>query len=98
MVSIITIMDLLSVILLVIPAYYVFKLGTLTGWFKAWGFIAATFVVAIVLRLVFVYEPISTLPTITLNYIRSTVNLIVSVLASIGYTSLYKLFLKQKKR
>jgi hypothetical protein len=90
-------MDVASVILLGIAAYYVFRLGNLTGWFKAWGFIAATFIVAILLRIFFVYEPISNLPTQTLNYIRSSVNLVIAVLAYIGYTSLYRLFSKEKR-
>lgn len=97
MVGIVSIMNWLAVIGLVIPAYFVFKLGNLTGWFRAWGFISATFIVAIALRLLFVYQPISTLPTATLDMIRASVNLLVSILASIGYISLYKLFKAEKR-
>lgn len=97
MVDIISIMNWLAVIGLIIPAYFVFKLGSITGWFRAWGFIAATFIVAIVLRLLFVYEPISNLPVETLDLIRASVNLLISVLASIGYISLYNLFKAEKR-
>ncbi len=98
MADIVTIMNWLAVIGLVIPAYFIFKLGNITGWFRAWGFIAATFIVAIILRLIFVYQPISSLPAATLDLIRASVNLLVSVLASIGYISLYKLFKAEGKR
>lgn len=98
MVEIITILDVLAAILLIIPAIYVFKLGNLTGWFKAWTLIATTFVAAILLRLLFVYQPYSTLDPTVFNYIRATTNLVVSICALIGYTSLYKLFKEQKNR
>lgn len=96
MVDIVSIMNWLAVIGLIIPAYFVFKLGNITGWFRAWGFIAATFITAILLRLIFVYQPISTLPAATLDVIRASVNLLISIFATIGYVSLYKLFREKK--
>lgn len=96
MVEIVTILDLLAAALLIIPAIYVFKLGNITGWFRAWSFVAVTFIFAILLRLLFVYQPYSNIDLTTFNYIRATVNLVVSICALIGYTSLYKLF-KEKK-
>jgi hypothetical protein len=96
MVEIVTILDILAAILLIIPAIYVFKLGNLTGWFKAWTLVAVTFIVAILLRLLFVYQPYSSLDATTFGYIRASLNLVVSVCALLGYTSLYKLF-KEKK-
>ena len=96
MVEIVTILDVLAAVLLIIPAIYVFKLGNLTGWFKAWTLVAATFIVAIFLRLLFVYQPYSGLDAATFNYIRATLNLAVSICALVGYTSLYKLFKERK--
>ena len=97
MVDVITIMNSLAVIGLIIPAYFVFKLGNLTGWFKAWGWIAVTFIAAILLRLIIVFQSTFGLPAATLDLIRASVNLLVSIFASIGYISLYKLFKEQKR-
>ena len=97
MVEIITILDIVSAILLIIPAIYVFKLGNLTGWFRAWTLVSVTFVVAILLRLFFVYQPYSGLDILTANYIRAGLNLAVSICAAVGYTSLYQLFKEQRQ-
>ena len=96
MVEITTILDVLAAILLATAAVYIFKIGRITGWFRAWALIAATFIIAIVLRLFSIYQSYSTLDAATVNYIRAALNLAVSICALIGYTSLYRLF-KEKK-
>jgi hypothetical protein len=96
MAEIIAILDVLAAIILIVPAYYVFKLGKITGWFKAWGFVAATFIVAIALRTIVALQSVHAWDPVALNYFRAVMNVVVSIFALIGYTSLYTLFKEQK--
>jgi hypothetical protein len=85
--------DILATFITIFAVVYIFLIAKVTGWFKAWIFLTASFMLIVVRRIVtaiipFVSEPLKT----NLGATNSVLQIILSLLYVTSFYLLYQLF------
>jgi hypothetical protein len=83
--------ELIGIVLTLTAAVIMVKIAHITGWFKAWYVLSASFFLIVIRRAISLYVPYSSIPQ-ALGFVNSTLLLILSIMFVVGFGQLYKLF------
>ena len=93
--TIFNIIEWVANFLVLVAVYFMIKIGKVTGWFRAWGILVASFILIVIRRAISAYAPYTSIRP-QLGYANSILLLIISVFFVIGFYKLYLLFKKQQ--